>query len=253
LPCLALRAEAHSALQEQFSRHDFQVRFAVWYSIALANKLSGNDLNGSTPEIRAQFQLSAWLPLVVSRPARRYLGLDVTTVPAFDLVTVLLHELAHGLGFQTFTALTTGAPSLWPSQCLRQVSFDDSTNKTWVQMTRCRTRLLAINSGNLVWMVPRSLLIVPNVLGGTPRLRVNSPPSIARTIRWVQQTWSCFVFSRNNRQRRSVFAPDGCSSFVKRCKRIGQDCLHLTGALAYFTVKVENAQKLALRRLLLGM
>ncbi|MDT1883742.1 peptidase, partial [Acinetobacter baumannii] len=47
-----------------------------------------------------------------------YLGLDNNAGDQIDLVTVLLHEIAHGLGFQSFTDDETGQtllgrPSIW--------------------------------------------------------------------------------------------------------------------------------------------
>ena len=63
----------------------------VYYPAALAEKLAGTDLNGPDEyDIVAQFNSSAkW-------------HFDVDGVPepdAFDLITVVLHELGHGLGF----------------------------------------------------------------------------------------------------------------------------------------------------------
>jgi uncharacterized repeat protein (TIGR01451 family) len=63
----------------------------TWYAAALANALSGSDLNGSAPEIVAQFNkdFSSW-----------YLGTDGNTpFDEWDFVSVVLHELCHGLGF----------------------------------------------------------------------------------------------------------------------------------------------------------
>src|SRR5882724_3932506 len=59
MPCTASGGTLGSAGAVSI-RHDFSgAPFAgTWYSIALANKLAGNDLNGSTPEIRAQFNIS---------------------------------------------------------------------------------------------------------------------------------------------------------------------------------------------------
>jgi hypothetical protein len=62
----------------------------TWYPAALANKLAGSDLNDSQPEIVAQFNssFSAW-----------YFGTDGNTPQQdYDFVTVVLHELGHGLG-----------------------------------------------------------------------------------------------------------------------------------------------------------
>jgi len=67
----------------------------VWYPIALAEKLTRRDLNDpAEPDIIAQFNSGTnW-----------YLGLDGNPGPSqFDLVTVVLHEICHGLGFFDFS------------------------------------------------------------------------------------------------------------------------------------------------------
>ncbi len=63
----------------------------TWYPVALAEKIAGTDLNETTDfDIIASFnsEFSNW-----------YLGTDGQAVSQFDLVTVVLHELGHGLGF----------------------------------------------------------------------------------------------------------------------------------------------------------
>lgn len=63
----------------------------VWYPIALAEKIAGEELNGaSSPDIVARFNSSFnW-----------YLRTDGNTPTGrYDLVSVVLHELGHGLGF----------------------------------------------------------------------------------------------------------------------------------------------------------
>jgi hypothetical protein len=63
----------------------------TWYPIALANKLAGTDLAPADADIDASF--SSAFP-------NWYFGTDGNT-PAgeYDLMTVVLHELGHGLGF----------------------------------------------------------------------------------------------------------------------------------------------------------
>lgn len=63
----------------------------TWYASALAEALAGRNLSGSTPDIRATFnsEFPSW-----------YFGLDADPPDnEFDLTTVVLHELGHGLGF----------------------------------------------------------------------------------------------------------------------------------------------------------
>jgi hypothetical protein len=75
----------------------------VLYPIGLANKLAGVDLDPGLPDIDAAF----------SSTANWYLGTD-GNVPAgqHDFVSVVLHELAHGLGF-TGTANVNGTQGSW--------------------------------------------------------------------------------------------------------------------------------------------
>lgn len=74
----------------------------VWYPIALAEKIAGQDLNGEgNAEISANF----------SNAINWYYGTDgKTPTGRYDLVSVVLHELCHGLGFVAGT------------------DYDDSTN-----------------------------------------------------------------------------------------------------------------------------
>ena len=64
---------------------------STWYAAALANAIAGGDIDPAEHDINANFN---------STLANWYFGTDGNT-PAgqFDLVTVVLHELGHGLGF----------------------------------------------------------------------------------------------------------------------------------------------------------
>lgn len=63
----------------------------TWYPAALANKLAGRDLAPSSQDINANF--SSAFP-------NWYFGTDGDTPPGqYDFVSVVLHELGHGLGF----------------------------------------------------------------------------------------------------------------------------------------------------------
>jgi Secretion system C-terminal sorting domain len=76
----------------------------IWYGAALANKLAGYDLYPSNHDINANFNsnFSNW-----------YFGTDGNTPPGkYDFVSVVLHEIIHGLGF--FGSMTvTGNTGSW--------------------------------------------------------------------------------------------------------------------------------------------
>jgi PKD repeat protein len=87
----------------------------TFYPVALANKLAGQDLNDATEEIVANFNSSY---------ASWYLGVDGNTPSNdYDLVTVVLHELGHGLGF--FASMdSTGGNGMWGFSTGRPFIFD---------------------------------------------------------------------------------------------------------------------------------
>lgn len=75
----------------------------TWYAVALANQLSNSDLNGSPAEIHANFNSEfTW-----------YYGLDGNAGAAqYDFVTVVLHEVGHGVGFLGSMNWDDGASSV---------------------------------------------------------------------------------------------------------------------------------------------
>lgn len=79
-----------------------------WYPAALASKILGSDVDVLTPDINANFNVNLGQTGCLDG-VFFYLGLDNNHGANIDLVTVLEHEFAHGLGFQTFTNGSTGA------------------------------------------------------------------------------------------------------------------------------------------------
>src|SRR5205085_3388035 len=149
----------------------------TWYSEALANSLAGSDLNSSNPEISAQFNVNLGNTGCLDG-THFYLGLDNNHGSDVDLVSVLIHEFAHGLGFQTFTNASTGSQSSGFPSVYDRFLFDNTTQKGWTQMTNVERQASAINTGNLVWTGPQAQADARSVLG-TPRARVNAPSTIA--------------------------------------------------------------------------
>jgi hypothetical protein len=77
------------------------------YPQALANALAGSDLLPATDDITIVFNSDVDNGTCLGSRSWYY-GLDGIPGTDLDFVTVAMHEIAHGLGFQTFMNLTTG-------------------------------------------------------------------------------------------------------------------------------------------------
>jgi hypothetical protein len=180
LPCTDSAAVLGSAgALEVFSDFPGAPQANAWFGKAETNKLIGFDADPEVPDIRARFNVNLGQPgCFTGSPF--YLGLDNNHGPNTDLVTVLLHEFAHGLGFQTYTddetgELLAGIPSIWDYFLL-----DTTTGKVWKDMSDAERAASAVKSGKLVWngvQVTNAAQIV--LQPGTPILTVLTPASVA--------------------------------------------------------------------------
>jgi hypothetical protein len=86
---------------------------------------------------------------------RFYYGFDNSTPGGtVNLLVVLLHEMGHGLGFQSFVNGSTGAfASGFPDTYMRFM-FDRTTGKYWYQMTDAERQVSALNNNNVFWDGP---------------------------------------------------------------------------------------------------
>ena len=178
LSCNANAAVLGSAGPQQIFR-DFTgaPRTGTWFAVAEANAITGTTLTTTPAEIRARFNINLGQPNCLTG-VFFYLGLDNNHGNNVDLVTVLTHEFAHGLGFLSVTDATTGAflagfPGIWD-----WFLIDNTTNLLWKDMTDAQRAASAINTGKLAWTGSNVNTNVPNVLG-TPQLVVNSPAGVA--------------------------------------------------------------------------
>jgi hypothetical protein len=126
----------------------------TWYHAALANKLSGTDLNPASAEIRARFNSDVDNGCL-GTGSRFYYGLDNSTPSQrINLLVVLLHEMGHGLGFSSFSSGSTGVLFNGLPDVFTRFMFDRTTNKYWYQMTDAERQASALNTGNVLWDGP---------------------------------------------------------------------------------------------------
>ncbi len=153
--------------------HDFPGGVpGTWYAQALANKLAGLNLSEGVPDdgsgygnvdIKTQFNINLGTANCLAGTPF-YLGLDGNAGNAVNFAEVLLHELGHGLGFSVLTTSTSsgnrlladgsafspsGLPSIWEGYM-----FDNTLQKTWLQMTSPERKASAVNPLQLAWVGP---------------------------------------------------------------------------------------------------
>jgi hypothetical protein len=242
LPCTATSATLGSAGSAGIFRNFPNAPFPnTWYSAALANALSGFDLNPNAPEINAQFNSNLGNAGCLDG-THFYLGLDNKHGADVDLVSVLIHEFSHGLGFQSFTNSGTGAQSSGFPSVYDRFLFDNTTGKSWTQMTtNAERQASAVNTGNLVWTGAQTAADMRGVLG-TPRARVNAPSTIANNYAVGTAEFGPAVSPGGTTANVAQAAPaDGCSALANPSAVSGRIALIDRGGCT-FVVKAKNAQ-----------
>ena len=213
----------------------------TWYHAALANKLAGVDLVPANDDISANF----------STNFNFYLGLDGNHGALPDLVTVLLHEFAHGLGFSQLASLTTGALFNGLPDHYNTNLLDTTLGLHWPQMTDAQRLESATRFGRVVFDSAGVTAGVPTVLSlGSPTVEVNSPASIAGGYQFGTAAFgpqignpsvtANVVAAEDAADAAGPATTDGCSALTNAGAIAGQIALIERGTCG-FAVKARNA------------
>ena len=229
------------------------------YGGALADKVAGFEIDpfeddGVTPraEIRARFNSNLNGNAACLGGRKFYLGLDTNHGNDIDLVTVLLHEFAHGLGFQQFADVTTGARIADLDDVFNVHIFDDTTHKFWPQMTNAERAASAINPRNVVFDGPAVNAAIPGVLApGTPLLTLLSPAALVGNYQIGPAQFGpplaspgvtgAIVSAVDATDAAGPSPTDACTAITNAAQVAGRIAVVDRGACG-FAVKVKNAQ-----------
>jgi hypothetical protein len=213
----------------------------TWYHAALANALSGVDRVPGSPDINANF----------STNFNFYLGLDGNHGAQPDLVAVLLHEFAHGLGFSQFANLTTGALFVGSPDVYNTHLLDITTGEHWNEMTNAERAASATRFGRVVWDGNAVTAALPSVLVfGSPTVEVNAPSAIAGPLQFGTAAFGAplgnpnvtgaVVAAADASDAAGPATTDGCSPFTNAAAVAGRIALIERGGCV-FALKARNA------------
>jgi PA domain-containing protein len=214
----------------------------AWYHQALANKLTGSDLDPQA-DINANFNSSVGTSTCLT--PGWYYGIDGNEGTQIELLPVVLHEIGHGLGFSTTTNGQTGLylnsfPHVWDF-----FLFNPATGLHWNQMNQAQRAASATSCGNLVWDGAATTAGGARLLGPKPNLHVNSPAAAAGDYDVGTASFGP-PLSSTGVTGDVVLANDGTGVLTNACEPLinvvaGKIVLLDRGGCT-FVVKVKNAQ-----------
>lgn len=253
--------------------HDFSGgKAGTWYPQALANKLAGTDLSAGQADdgsgygnvdIKTQFNVNLGNTGCLDGTPF-YLGVDGNAGSKVNFVETLLHELGHGLGFSVLSVYTGsvasaqgyrinaagtayvssgGLPSVW-----EQFMYDNTTGKTWLNMTSAERKASMVNPLKVAWTGPNAVAGAA-MLSGTPVIKLaTSAPGYTGVYDYTTASFGPAVSSGLTLGALAVVPANadtgaGCTAFdaATTAAVTGKVAIIDRGVCA-FAVKAKNAQ-----------
>ncbi len=242
--------------------HDFaNSKPGTWTHQALANKLAGVNLSAGIPDdgsgygnvdIKTQFNINLGNPdCLAGSPF--YLGLDGNAGTKVNFATTLLHELGHGLGFSVLTSNSSGfrinaagtalvevggLPGVW-----EEFMFDNTLQKTWLDMTSAERKASATNVQNLAWIGPNAVAGAAATLAKVALINVSNLSGAAGSFDFGTASFGGSIPSAGLYGALGSATGLGCTAFdaATRAEVRGRVAMIDRGTCG-FAVKAKNAQ-----------
>jgi len=203
-------------------------RAATWYPSALANRIAGVDLAPGpqdpgfleppfNDDLFAVFNGAIGTDPNCLAGLGWYYGLDDDTGGLLDLLEVVVHELAHGLGFQDFVNELDGSSPLGLDDVFGTFTLDTFLGRHWSDLAPIQRVRSATRTGELVWDGPHVRAQAPYELDRRPSVRVLAPASISGEIE-VQPAAYGPPVDAVGVSGRVVLADDGSGTATDACQ-----------------------------------
>jgi hypothetical protein len=253
LTCTASSAVLGSAGPRQvFSNFANAPLASTWYVAAEANKLAGVDLAPGSPgttadDLQARFNVSIDDNENCLAGTNWYYGLDGNNSTDIDLVVVLLHEFAHGLGFISLMNSSTGALLSGVDDVYTNFLYDNNYGLHWPGMAAADRAFSAISPQKVGFDGPYTKTAADALLGYALEALAIAPSSVAGSYAVGEASFGPSVadvpVSGNVVLAIDNLAPtgDACSALLNAAALNGNIAMVDRGTCA-FTVKVQAAQ-----------
>ncbi len=175
-----------------------------------------------------------------------YYGFDADEGNDIDFLTVVMHEINHGLGHLELADESTGAKLAGFDDAYMVNMLDLTTGKKWIDMSDDERLASQVNSGNLVWDGPSVTADAPLILGPGARVQVNNPKKLKGSYEAQPASFGAPLRENGGTTGKMVLVNDGTGVGTDACEPIQNK---LRGKIALidrggcgFTTKVLNAQ-----------
>lgn len=161
----------------------------TWYPQALASAIAGVDVNPGTPEVIATFNSALDDDPLCLGGIGWYYGHDGNAGSAVDFVTVVVHEICHGLGMQTYVNLLSGEKLMgFNDTYMLNLEQHGAAPPDWPSMTNAQRNASAGGDPDLHWVGTSVTTAAPAILvagigtGGHVRMHGPSPVSPGSSV-----------------------------------------------------------------------
>lgn len=229
----------------------------TWYHSALFDALTKQDGQPGEADIQSQFN-GALGTTGCLEGSKWYFGLDGNTpAGSINFLNVVLHEMAHGLGFSGFNSLTTGSPYKGSDGVARPdiystFVYDNTLNKKWYDLTDAQRVTSALNDGHLVFTGATVKTEAPLALTVPHVFRVSAPSGAAGDYGYSQASFGPVATGSNFSGAVVRAVPnDGCTAITNGADLAGKIALIDRGTCD-FTVKTLGAQAAGAKAVLIA-